>query len=170
MVRQELSALSLDAQRQGRFPNVLPAHFRANFRATPAPLSGTPYARPRETRFVFERPAEGGAKSRSFVRTVYDVDGKLGFQWSRPPGDIVVTKVAPGSWAERSGIAVGLALVRVDGVDTATLTAEGLQATMRQRPLEMAFERRKKARRPPQESSDFVNWAYGFFAGPEDDG
>jgi len=62
-----------------------------------------------------------------------------------PPGEVVVFKVAPGSWAEDEGVQPGDAFVKINGREIATMTADEFTEAMQRRPLRLRPAQEKAA-------------------------
>jgi len=84
------------------------------------------------------------------------MDTRLGFKVDYPPNPCYVTKVDGGGWAEMMQVEVGLRLDKAGGKDVAKMTKEKLKKLLDEtRPLQLAFVKDKKKKKPPKsEPSD----------------
>lgn len=57
-----------------------------------------------------------------------------------PPGQLRVTSVAPGAWAEQAGIQKGYRVLQANGEDVAEMDAERFKGALRGRPLTLLVE------------------------------
>lgn len=91
-------------------------------------------------------------------------DVRLGFKVDWPPNPTYVSKVDRNSWAEMAQVEVGLRLDKAGGKDVAKMSKEKLKKILDEtRPLELAFVKDKKKKKPPSAKPENESILGGMF-------
>lgn len=83
--------------------------------------------------------------------------GQLGIApTALPPNPFILRHVEPGSWANHHGVSVGDELISINGVVVADISLKELDNFLRrERPLRLAFVRKKEVEIEPMSNTDF---------------
>uniref|UniRef100_A0A7S0AVL5 PDZ domain-containing protein n=1 Tax=Pyrodinium bahamense TaxID=73915 RepID=A0A7S0AVL5_9DINO len=106
-------------------------------------------------------PTEVAKPSKSLEFTAFEGENDLGLAVDYPPKPCVVKSIAPGGWAQISGIKAGYILVSINGKLCEKMNKESLKRAMQARPVTLKFERPRK-KKPEEADASANSGLWGF--------